>query len=211
MENENNTNNNVNKKTSKKIFAEVSANRVQFWVSALRNKKGQFALVCTNLPVQPIWTDQDGLAVTPETEGAIKSYSIKHTKEPQHVGIGLQAVRTYAEEKGFGIVAFKVTYEPMAKKPPRVIEHEVTPVNRGDHWTFDLERKNCYIGGFPTGTIAGKACELQLSAAIGSLEDFIGEKGSLTDSASAKKSTPHAKLREEINNLGAAFEAAEAE
>ena len=210
MDKENNTN--INKKTSRKIFAEVSNERVQFWVSALKNKKGQFALVCTNLPTKAIWTNADGEAVAPESEGAIKSYAVRQTETPEHIGIGLQAVRAYAQEKDFGIVAFKVTYEPMSKKMPRVIEHEVTPVNMGDYWSFDLERKTCYIGGFPEGTIAGKACADQLAAAIGSLEDFVGEKGSLTDSSkSVKKSTPRSKLREEINSLGAAFEAAEAE
>lgn len=201
------------KKSSTKIFAEVTSQRVQFWVSAIQSRTtGKLGLVATNLPVEEKWFDSEGVEVEEGSEGAIKSWALRPTENPEHIGIGLNAVRNFADQKGYDIVALKVTYEPLTKKAPRVLLHSVTATQKGDRWVFDLERSKCYLGGFPEGTMIGIAVRDVLAAAIGAPEEFVGEEASLTKKQKTpKKESSKKVIQRELNSLGAAFDAANVE
>lgn len=183
-------------KSTTKIFREVSNARTQFWASCVE-KDGKIAVVTTNLPVK-------------ETPDGLKA---DLRPIPEREGIGLQAVRMYAESKNANILAAKVVIDNLnEQKEPIVLFHKVTPVKKGNKYVFDLERCSVYKGGFPEGTIFSKLSKAQLFAFGIDPETFKGEKAKLQSleeiQANKSKAKNKAKLVDALNNLGVVIDSA---
>lgn len=179
-----------NIKTTRSIYREANEKNLQFWCSVLE-KNGRYGIVATNLPVVE---DENG-------------EFFPQRSELEHYGVGLNAARVTAEEKGYQLMTMKVVIDYTEQKDNSVIVYKVTPKKKEERWVYDMERVSYFRGGFPKNIVASKLARKQLNAFGIEPESFVGEVGDLKPvfKKTDTKKENRKQLREAIASLSDAW------